>query len=120
MENKQKLTADQIAAKLLDPKAFELEQQKKVEAAKKKRESLEKKAVVKPKVLSYFDVKVECMIPATLTYRVLAENANQAAELIRGKSPNSVQHKLVGRKELVLRVFDSGSTMIRFMKRLLG
>jgi hypothetical protein len=73
-----------------------------------------------PKPKYYFDVKVECMLPATLTYRVLAEDAHQAAELIRGKSPNSVQHKLVGRKELVLRVYDASGSMMRFMKKLLG
>lgn len=76
------------------------------------------KPVVKPKF--YYDVKVECMLPATLTYRVLAEDPSQAAELIKGKSPNSVQHKLIGRKELVLRVYDASSTMMRLMKKLLG
>jgi len=73
---------------------------------------------IKPKL--YYEVKVECMLPATLTYRVLAEDAVQAAEMIKGKSPNSVAHKLIGRKELVLKVYDSGSSMMRFMKKLLG
>jgi hypothetical protein len=73
---------------------------------------------IKPKL--YFDVKIECMLPAVLTYRVLAEDATQAAELIKGKSPNSVSHKLVGKKDIVLKVYDSGSSMMRFMKKLLG
>lgn len=68
----------------------------------------------------YFDVKVECMLPATLTYRVLAEDAQQAAEMIRNMSPVSVQHKLAGRRESILKVYDAGSTMMRFVKRLLG
>ncbi len=68
----------------------------------------------------YYDVKVECMLPATLTYRILAEDPQQASELIKGKSPNSVQHKLSGRKELSLKVYDAGSSMMRFMRKLFG
>ena len=71
----------------------------------------------KPKV--YFDVKVECMLPATLTYRVLAEDAEQAANMIKNLSPNYIKHKLVGRKEIKLSVYDSGSTIIRFIKNFL-
>lgn len=79
-----------------------------------------KKEAALPKPKFYYDVKVECMLPATLTYRILAEDAKQAADLIRGKSPNSVQHKLTGRKEHVLKVYDASSSMMRFMKKLLG
>lgn len=68
----------------------------------------------------YFDVKVECMLPATLTYRILAEDAEEASNLIRGRHPNSVHHKLIGRKEIKLTVYDAGSTMIKFIKRLVG
>lgn len=97
------------------------EEQKKraIEEYKKHREELKKKAS-EPKPKYYYDVKVECMLPATLTYRVLAESPQQAAELIKGKSPNAVSHKLQGRKELVLRVYDASGVMIRFMKKLLG
>lgn len=68
----------------------------------------------------YYDVKVECMLPAVVTYRILAETPEQAAELIKNKSPNSVQHKLIGRRELLLKVYDAGSSMMRFMKKLMG
>lgn len=78
------------------------------------------KELDEPKQKFYFDVKVECMLPATLTYRVLAEDAQQAADLIRGKSPNAVHHKLHGRKEMMLRVYDAGSSMMRFVKKLAG
>lgn len=73
---------------------------------------------IKPKF--YYDVKVECMLPAVLTYRVLAEDPRQAAELIKGHSPTGVKHRLIGRKELKLSVYDAGSSMIRWMKNLLG
>ena len=68
----------------------------------------------------YYDVRVECLLPAVLTYRVLAEDAEQAANMIKNLQPNQVKHKLIGRKELKLLVYDSGSTVIRFMKNLFG
>ncbi len=73
-----------------------------------------------PKPKFYYDVKVECMLPATLTYQVLAEDPVQAVELIRGRSPNGVKHQLVGRKELRLKVYDAGGCIIKFMKNLMG
>lgn len=68
----------------------------------------------------YFDIRVECMLPATLTYRILAETPQQAAEMIKNKTPNSISHKLIGKKDLILRVFDSGSCMIRHIKKFMG
>lgn len=73
---------------------------------------------IKPKL--YYDVKVECMLPATVTYRVLAETPEQAAEMIKGMAPIGVKHRLVGRKDIKLSVYDAGSTMLRWMKNLLG
>ncbi len=100
----------------------DVEAKKKAEAeVKKKKEELKKQAEAnKPPPLYYFDVKVETMLPATLTYRVLAEDAQQASEKIRTLQPNSVQHRLIGRRDNKLTVYDAGSTMIRFVKRLLG
>lgn len=77
-----------------------------------------KKEALKPKPKFYYDVKIECMLPATLTYRVLAETPEQAAELIKNLSPNSVKHKLIGRKETKLSVYDAGSNLMKFMKNL--
>lgn len=68
----------------------------------------------------YYDVKVEVMLPATLTYKVLAKNAEEAATLIKNMAPNSVQHRLAGKREIKLTVFDAGSTLIRFIKNIVG
>ena len=111
----------QIVAKLLSLKTADQTKAEKELKDKRKKELLKKEAekkTIKPKF--YYDVKIECMIPATLTYRILAEDAHQALALIKGKSPNSVQHKLIGRKELVAKVYNSGSAMLQFMKKLLG
>lgn len=71
-----------------------------------------------PKQKFMFDVVVTCMLPATLTYKILAEDAEQAAMLIKGKQPNAIVHKLSGRKELKLKVYNAGSLMIKFIKNL--
>ena len=68
----------------------------------------------------YYDVKVECMLPATLTYRVLAEDAKQASELIRGASPVGVKHRLIGKKDIKMSVYRAGSSMLEWAKNLLG
>jgi len=74
----------------------------------------------KPKPKFYFDVKVDVMLPATLTYRVLAEDAQKAAELIKQSQPITVKHKLIGRKEIKLTVYDAGCSVIKFVKNLVG
>ncbi len=71
-----------------------------------------------PKNKYYYDVRVECMLPATLTYRVLAESPEKAAEMIKGLSPTSVKHKLIGRKESKLMVYDAGSSIIKLIRNL--
>lgn len=77
-----------------------------------------KKDSIKPPDKRYYDVRVTTMLPATITYKVLAETPEEAAELIKGKSPNSIVHKLIGKKDLELKVYDSGGNMIRFIKKL--
>lgn len=72
------------------------------------------------KAKQYYDVKVECTLPATITFRVLAENPQEAADLIRGAAPISVVPRLLGRKDHKLSVYDAGSTMLRWMKNLIG
>lgn len=68
-----------------------------------------------PKPKTMFDVKVECMLPATLVYRVLATDANEAATLIKGRHPNEINHKLIGKKDIKLMVYDAGCVMLRLI-----
>ena len=82
-----------IAKSLLKPKEYEAEQKLKNEAAKReaaKKPEIKKQAA--PKVQQYYDVKVESMVPSILTFRILAESAQQALELIKGKQPNQVRY----------------------------
>lgn len=119
--DKPKIDPAQIAARLLNPKAYEEEEKKRIEAENKKaQKEVPLKKQAQPTIKKYYDVKVEVLLPAILTYRILAEDPVQALELIKGKSPNSVQHKLHGKKDLMARVYDSGSSMIRHVKKMMG
>lgn len=100
--------------------AREADQQRiKILAETRRQEVLKKKATLPPPKY-YYDIKIECLLPATLTYRVHAETPQKAADMIKGLTPNSVKHRLIGRKELKLSVYDAGSNMIKFMKNLVG
>jgi len=125
MENKSFFTREQIEEAfnkglISEKEAQEASQQLiKVLAEARRKADLKKKAALPPPKY-YYDVKVECMLPATLIYRVHAESPEQASQLIKGLTPNSVKHRLIGRKELKLTVYDAGSSMIKFMKNLFG
>lgn len=71
-----------------------------------------------PPVKRYFDIRVEVTLPATLHYRVLAETPEQAVDLIKNLSPNSVKHKLAGKRELKVMVYEAGSNLLKFMKNI--
>lgn len=85
---------------------------------KRKKEEEERKKKLLPLPKFYYDVKIECMLPATITYRVLAETPDKAAEMIKGLSPTSVKHKLIGRKEIKLMVYDAGSSFMKLVRNL--
>jgi hypothetical protein len=77
---------------------------------------MQKKESIKQK--KYYDVFVTAMIPATLTYRVLAETPEQAAELYKNQQPIAVKHKLAGRKESKVSVSEAYSSIIKFIRKL--
>lgn len=77
---------------------------------------------VKPikKDKTYFDVKIECLLPSTLSYRVLAESPEEALSMTKTLPPNNVQYRLAGRKNLKATVYDAGTLMVRLVKNIMG
>lgn len=69
------------------------------------------------KTKSYYDVKVETQIFATLHYRVFADDEKQASEMIKNMTPNSIKHRLAGKRDIKLLVYDAGCSIIKFMLR---
>lgn len=106
---------DQIIEQISGKKSIKIVKEALNKEAKDKEDKLPK---IKEKF--YFDVKLDCMLPATLTYKVLAEDPQQAAELIKNMSPTGVNHKLIGKKDLKLSVYNAGGSFLRWSKNLLG
>jgi hypothetical protein len=74
----------------------------------------------KPKTKQYYDVRVLSLVQADLTYRVLAETPQQAAELIKNIPPSSIKPKLQGKKDLKISVYRAGQSVIEFIKNIWG
>lgn len=65
----------------------------------------------------YYDVKMEVMLPATVVYRVYAENAEKALEEVRETTaPVSVQHRLVKKKIKKAMVYDAGCSTLKHVR----
>lgn len=72
----------------------------------------------KKPIKQYFEVRMEVMLPATLTYRVYAETPEEAIELIKHKAPNTVKPRINGKKDLKIMVYNAGTSLIRLIKNL--
>lgn len=71
------------------------------------------------KVQKYYDVKVETLVPATITYSILAEDPEQAMEKYeRSDLPIfEIKYHLVKRQENVASVYDKGTINLRLKKK---
>lgn len=77
---------------------------------------MQNKQAAKPKEKKYFTVKVEAMVPATISYRVYAEDEESAIKLIDRQSPTHFQPKINAGKKIKIMVYNSGSNIIRLVK----
>lgn len=65
----------------------------------------------------YFDVTVEAQVPATIIYRVLAEDAEKALDQINNTtSPSSIKYHITKKKNFKATVYDAGCSIIKFIK----
>lgn len=74
-----------------------------------------KTAAAQPK---YWDVKMEVLLPATLTYKVLAKSPEEALEKARKGSPQNVQYKLAGKRDMKAWVYSVGNSIVQLVKYL--
>src|SRR5271166_2445015 len=82
-----------------------------------KKEAKKELPAIPPKY--YYDIRVETMLPATLTFRALAETPEQAAAMIKNMSPVAIKHKLAGKKDIKLTVYAAGSSMLLWARNLI-
>lgn len=66
----------------------------------------------------YFDIRLEALIPATLYYRVFAEDEKKALQLIKNKDPDHIKYFLISKKDLLIKIYDAGTTFLKLLKKL--
>jgi hypothetical protein len=66
---------------------------------------------------SYYDIKVEATLPAVITYRILAESAEDAIEMLKlnknQHSPIFIKYDLLRKKSIKATVYDAGCSVIK-------
>ena len=86
-----------------------------VEQANEQAKVLDKKAAEKQP----YDIKVECWLPATVSYRVWATNPEEAADQVRKLNPKDVKYKLAGKRDLKLTVYKAYTNLIELVRNLM-
>lgn len=89
----------------------------------KEKSKEEKKKVTeeKKKVKEYFTVKIETLAPITLTYRILAETPEEAAEIAAKRqgqqqsAPPIILFAKLGK--LQAKVYKAGTTLLQLVKK---
>lgn len=64
----------------------------------------------------YYDVKLEVMVPGTVTYRILAESPEQAIQLIKYQQPRQIQYRINAKKIIKTLVYKAASVLLLFSK----
>ncbi len=67
----------------------------------------------------YYEVRVECLVPTTVSYRVLAEDEKEALKLLdqnQAGAPVSVNYKINLKRKIKLVIYDWGTTIIKMVK----
>lgn len=85
-----------------------------LEQEKKKKEQDKKK--VPEKV--YYDIRVETLIPATVSFRVLAEDEQKALLMIKNIPPRHINYQVNRRRDIKMMVYEAGSSILKFIKNL--
>lgn len=84
------------------------------EKKRKEEKLLNKTAAIKQK--KHYDVRVESLVPSTITYRVWADDEQDALNQIKRQAPINVKPHLNQKKDIKASVYDAGSSLLRFMK----
>jgi uncharacterized membrane protein len=64
----------------------------------------------------YFTVKIETMVPATISYQILADDAEHAAKIAEKNNPIHIEYQIKKRKNSKLTVYDLGTFLMRYIR----
>lgn len=65
-----------------------------------------------------FEVKIEALVPATITYVILASSPEEAINLIKKHSPNNISYKLNNKRDIKYMVYNAGTVLLRLVKNM--
>jgi hypothetical protein len=68
----------------------------------------------------YFDVKIETMVPAILTFRIYSKSPEEAIQKSKTATPTNVQYKLPAKCDKKVSVYNAGQSIVRLIKNLVG
>lgn len=71
-----------------------------------------------PKPKQYYTVKIEATAPVFLTYKILAEDEEQALEMIKSSTPVDVKTDHSRVKKHKATVYLSGTTLVKLTKNI--
>jgi hypothetical protein len=86
---------------------------------KKKKEEAEKNKKLPPtpaKVKKHFDVRLECLVPCIVQYRIYADDEQDALQQMDKKTPSSIKPNIFRKKNIKATIYDAGSSLIRHIK----
>lgn len=69
--------------------------------------------------LQYYIVKIEAEVPAVIHYKILANSPGHAESLIKYRDPVRIEYNPKKRKNLTLRIYESGTAILHILKSLL-
>jgi len=68
----------------------------------------------------YYTVKIEAMVPCTMTFKILATSPQEAITKARKTKPHNIIHQLNGRRDLKASVYKFGYSIIELVMNLIG
>jgi hypothetical protein len=74
------------------------------------------KAIDKKKDKSYYTVKVECTVPCSLTYRIYADDAEDALIQLKRAVPIAAKPNLGVKQNVKATVYEYGQLMIKLVR----
>ena len=74
---------------------------------------------IEQKKYIWYDVKLECMLPATLIYRVYSEDKKPelAIDLAKRQMPNSVKYRIPEKRDIKYYVYLAGTSLLKYVLR---
>lgn len=88
-----------------------------IKLAEEKRKQEEKYKKPTPvKIKKYYDVKLDALVPCTITYRISAYDEHEALTLLPKAIPTHVKHNLFQKRNIKAIINDAGSSIIRLIK----